>query len=192
MLAASSPWACAARSSIAPKRVARSSSVRSTRPAFWTRPPSSIRWRVRSRRATTHPLVSARRAAASTLRLACASLVSALCIAASASPSLAPASLKEGCAIGAPRLPVSLNLRFGDDVEQRPGQHIGVERIGPGGGDEFAELLDLLRLERAGLVAERPQFGVIVADLAHVLRSDERRVGKECVSTCRYRWSAYH
>src|SRR3546814_1846003 len=77
--------------------------------------------------------------------LACASLVSALCIAASASPSLAPASLKEGCAIGAPRLPVSLNLRFGDDVEQRPGQHIGVERIGPGGGDEFAELLDLLR-----------------------------------------------
>src|SRR3546814_11937253 len=22
-------------------------------------------------------------------------------------------------------------------------------------------------------------------------RSDERRVGKECVSTCRYRWSAY-
>src|SRR3546814_11891689 len=23
-------------------------------------------------------------------------------------------------------------------------------------------------------------------------RSDERRVGKECVSTCRYRWSTYH
>src|SRR3546814_16304895 len=23
-------------------------------------------------------------------------------------------------------------------------------------------------------------------------RSDERRVGKECVSTCRYRWSPYH
>src|SRR3546814_2167568 len=23
-------------------------------------------------------------------------------------------------------------------------------------------------------------------------RSDERRVGKECVSTCRSRWSAYH
>src|SRR3546814_14840355 len=22
--------------------------------------------------------------------------------------------------------------------------------------------------------------------------SEERRVGKECVSTCRYRWSAYH
>src|SRR3546814_20868175 len=24
------------------------------------------------------------------------------------------------------------------------------------------------------------------------LRSGERRVGKECVSTCRYRWSRYH
>src|SRR3546814_3107626 len=28
---------------------------------------------------------------------------------------------------------------------------------------------------------------------AHVFgRSEERRVGKECVSTCRSRWSAYH
>src|SRR3546814_6195564 len=25
-----------------------------------------------------------------------------------------------------------------------------------------------------------------------VLRSEERRVGKECVSTCRSRWSPYH
>src|SRR3546814_19645988 len=27
---------------------------------------------------------------------------------------------------------------------------------------------------------------------AVLLRSDERRVGKECVSTCRSRWSPYH
>src|SRR3546814_13406014 len=27
---------------------------------------------------------------------------------------------------------------------------------------------------------------------AFVLRSEERRVGKECVSTCRSRWSPYH
>src|SRR3546814_20235510 len=26
----------------------------------------------------------------------------------------------------------------------------------------------------------------------HAIRSEERRVGKECVSTCRSRWSAYH
>src|SRR3546814_17420884 len=28
--------------------------------------------------------------------------------------------------------------------------------------------------------------------LFFVLRSEERRVGKECVSTCRSRWSPYH
>src|SRR3546814_1328928 len=28
--------------------------------------------------------------------------------------------------------------------------------------------------------------------LAQVRRSEERRVGKECVSTCRSRWSPYH
>ena len=27
---------------------------------------------------------------------------------------------------------------------------------------------------------------------ARMLRSEERRVGKECVSTCRSRWSPYH
>src|SRR3546814_13395268 len=26
----------------------------------------------------------------------------------------------------------------------------------------------------------------------HAFRSEERRVGKECVSTCRSRWSPYH
>src|SRR3546814_11566293 len=26
----------------------------------------------------------------------------------------------------------------------------------------------------------------------NVMRSEERRVGKECVSTCRYRWAPYH
>src|SRR3546814_16210349 len=31
-----------------------------------------------------------------------------------------------------------------------------------------------------------------IAELADVDRSEERRVGKECVSTCRSRWSPYH
>src|SRR3546814_18043454 len=33
-----------------------------------------------------------------------------------------------------------------------------------------------------------------IAGLLHVtdMRSEERRVGKECVSTCRSRWSPYH
>src|SRR3546814_20328588 len=31
-----------------------------------------------------------------------------------------------------------------------------------------------------------------VASLAQLRRSEERRVGKECVSTCRSRWSPHH
>src|SRR3546814_5059148 len=30
------------------------------------------------------------------------------------------------------------------------------------------------------------------ADSMRDRRSEDRRVGKECVSTCRYRWSMYH
>src|SRR3546814_13434752 len=33
---------------------------------------------------------------------------------------------------------------------------------------------------------------VSIDELHHVLRSEERRVGTECVSTCRSRWSPYH
>src|SRR3546814_9406245 len=32
----------------------------------------------------------------------------------------------------------------------------------------------------------------MVARFQSVIRSEERRVGKECVSTCRSRWSPYH
>src|SRR3546814_15523440 len=32
----------------------------------------------------------------------------------------------------------------------------------------------------------------ILVGTGHRTRSDERRVGKECVSTCRSRWSPYH
>src|SRR3546814_5267835 len=39
---------------------------------------------------------------------------------------------------------------------------------------------------------ELPAFGGL-DDIARAIdRSEERRVGKECVSTCRSRWSPYH
>src|SRR3546814_16039551 len=41
------------------------------------------------------------------------------------------------------------------------------------------------------VVAEVLQVGP-EARLLVVVRSEERRVGKECVSTCRSRWSPYH
>src|SRR3546814_19217115 len=40
-----------------------------------------------------------------------------------------------------------------------------------------------------------PVGGLLVGKLQPVdgaLRSEERRVGKECVSTCSYRWTPYH
>src|SRR3546814_17135406 len=47
-----------------------------------------------------------------------------------------------------------------------------------------------------GLV-KAPVFGMLIAITGcyqgmQVKRSEERRVGKECVSTCRSRWSPYH
>src|SRR3546814_16383124 len=36
--------------------------------------------------------------------------------------------------------------------------------------------------------AEAPAKGIVLV----AVRSEERRVGKECVSTCRSRWSPYH
>src|SRR3546814_21119095 len=36
------------------------------------------------------------------------------------------------------------------------------------------------------------EVGTIVGGAAYERRSEERRVGKGCVSTCRYRWSPYH
>src|SRR3546814_12911844 len=49
------------------------------------------------------------------------------------------------------------------------------------------------RYDRLKLTTER--IAGIAADIARVSelpRSEERRVGKECVSTCRSRWSACH
>src|SRR3546814_3747565 len=42
--------------------------------------------------------------------------------------------------------------------------------------------------------AERPAHRHMIGiDVEHVIRrSEERRVGQECVSTCRYRWSPYN
>src|SRR3546814_15051867 len=38
-----------------------------------------------------------------------------------------------------------------------------------------------------GLAGHMPHYAAFV-----MVRSEERRVGKECVSTCRSRWSPYH
>src|SRR3546814_2450220 len=45
---------------------------------------------------------------------------------------------------------------------------------------------------RAGHGADRGELRDCALLPAGSLRSEERRVGKECVSTCRSRWSPYH
>src|SRR3546814_10358066 len=57
----------------------------------------------------------------------------------------------------------------GDKLSERIGGHLGRLRLG---GELFVNL---------GVVFDR-RFG----------RSEERRVGKECVSTCRYRWAQHN
>src|SRR3546814_13434173 len=53
--------------------------------------------------------------------------------------------------------------------------------------DDRRQVMLAVRLE--GNVLQKHDL-VIAAHLAE--RSEERRVGKECVSTCRSRWSPYH
>src|SRR3546814_9214329 len=45
---------------------------------------------------------------------------------------------------------------------------------------------------RRGWLANREQRQCGTAPSSKPVRSEERRVGKECVSTCRSRWSPYH
>src|SRR3546814_19671902 len=56
---------------------------------------------------------------------------------------------------------------------------------------DMLALLDALGIERCLLVGHS-MGGAIAQQLTLDQRSEERRVGKECVSTCRSRWSAYH
>src|SRR3546814_14864224 len=78
-------------------------------------------------------------------------------------------------------------LRFG----------IGIHSIGPAVGFDFS----VSKAAGGGEVRDGCiGFGVVVAfavtnhsvGLDKGFRSEERRVGNECVSTCRSRWSPYH
>src|SRR3546814_15843220 len=66
--------------------------------------------------------------------------------------------------------------------------------VGDGDADQFA--LPIAAGKRALAVVDRQRditADEVEAGISHqrARRSEERRVGKECVSTCRYRWSPY-
>src|SRR3546814_13605136 len=77
-----------------------------------------------------------------------------------------------------------------------------IERIERWQRDRRRSGFDLLECIAVGrdqipltLTDQFAQFIVVVlriVTVARCIRSEERRVGKECVSTCRSRWSPYH
>src|SRR3546814_20308776 len=81
------------------------------------------------------------------------------------------------------------------------GPHLPFGGIVIGPGNDRRELQRLQRLAIAPGLHPRLQLGRALAQGFVVeclvggwqgIRSEERRVGKECVSTCRYRWWPYH
>src|SRR3546814_17236178 len=90
-----------------------------------------------------------------------------------------------------------------DDVLRKPGSEIvrGAGGVEEGVVPEQAD--DMLSKFRPGglhIVRAGGQAGLMSAIVGgwasgargSIPRSEERRVGKECVSTCRSRWSPYH
>src|SRR3546814_16294688 len=97
-------------------------------------------------------------------------------------------------------------MRISDWSSDVCSSDLGVTRI-YGGGRSLWQYLGLAREERlraadalsidigrGETVALVGESGSGKSTLARILigRSEERRVGKECVSTCRSRWSQYH
>src|SRR3546814_12622338 len=65
-----------------------------------------------------------------------------------------------------------------------------IERAMGQAGGNLTRVADLLGVSRPTLYDLLDKYDL--KKPAHVDRSEERRVGKECVSTCRSRWSPYH
>src|SRR3546814_15378946 len=61
-------------------------------------------------------------------------------------------------------------------------------------GTDVDQRLALIITANGGKVSDEEKERLRVQVLRNLIdeRSEERRVGKECVSTCRYRWSPYH
>src|SRR3546814_7354995 len=86
-----------------------------------------------------------------------------------------------------------LHLKFRKHVIAENGEPGGKSLCtGKDGKDEILEV-------PLGTVAKDAETGEILFEITEdgetkilTTRSEERRVGKECVSTCRYRWSPYH
>src|SRR3546814_15265995 len=79
-------------------------------------------------------------------------------------------------------------LRFRHHLHRRRGRRADASRL-PHRGSRRAQRLHGRLLPAAVWRAAKRQGK---DDVRKINRSEERRVGKECVSTCRSRWSTYH
>src|SRR3546814_20280346 len=77
------------------------------------------------------------------------------------------------------RLGIAVRQADDDDMDVR----LATRVRSPGEGAMRERDLQPIAIEQ-----DRPEL----RDLLALRRSEERRVGKECVSTCRYRWWPYH
>src|SRR3546814_6894305 len=73
--------------------------------------------------------------------------------------------------------------------------HAVLDRLRQFARERVSLVLHAIGAVVAGAAFDRGDLGIRhqLQDLARLrARSEERRVGKECVSTCRSRWSPYH
>src|SRR3546814_5706877 len=86
-------------------------------------------------------------------------------------------------------LPISLLV-----VEQIGDHHLIEDLVVDGMVLDRQHIFDTaIEIARHPVRRGNEQFRVVVGQrIAVAERSEERRVGKECVSTCRSRWSQYH
>src|SRR3546814_15607730 len=80
-------------------------------------------------------------------------------------------------------LPARLRLEKDDELFAQPPDGIRLTTCDPTLARQMEVAEEVMRKDRNGLRNNSPGC---------VRRSEERRVGKECVSTCRYRWSPEH
>src|SRR3546814_19048039 len=79
-------------------------------------------------------------------------------------------------------------------VAFQPGDRLGVEVVGRFVEQQHVGLLQQKLAQRHTAPLAAGQLGDVGIAwwTAQRVRSEERRAGKECVSTCRSRWSPYH
>ena len=103
-------------------------------------------------------------------------------------------------ALGFPSAPPAL-VGMKDLIEERLGSLEGFFRLNPrvddiperfSFEDHGVRLLVMGSISQGGGGCACPQSAFLRNLLQHVMRSEERRVGKECSLTCRSRWSPYH